>query len=326
MKEARDGEDGAVEAVVENDGEPKAAEPISTEPDGPVAAPAEEDLSSEVADALRRYAVPSLAVAGGLGLLELLRARFQQGQVFSPLPYPTGIWDPKSHGLDAEDVWFEAEDGVRLHGWWIRYREARATVVYCHGNSGNLGDRVDIFRKLRRLRVHIFAFDYRGYGRSDGEPSEKGLFADVRAACDQVRDRLGVDPRTTLLFGHSLGGAVAIDGALHRPVAGLVVQSSFTDLDDMARHFYPKVPMHLITRNGFRSIDKVGRLTMPKLFLHGTDDPTVPFELGQRLHRAAAKPKEWFPVAGAGHNDIYKHGGLKYFRALSRFRERCLRG
>lgn len=312
-----------------SDDEPVEATPEPEEAEEPEGAESEESEEADDGDRdaqiLRRVAVSSLALAGGVGLLEILRARFQKGQVFLPEPYPVGVWDPWNHGLPAEDVWF-ASDGVRLHGWWVPYAGARATVLYCHGNAGNLGDRVHIFRQLRRMRVEIFAFDYRGYGRSEGEPSEKGLFADARAAYDLVVGERGVDPARVILFGHSLGGAVAVDTAVNRPAAGLVVQSSFTDLCDMARCFYPSVPMHLITRNEFRSIEKVGRLTMPKLFIHGTEDPTVPFELGQRLYEAAAEPKEWFPISGAGHNDVYRFGGLPYFRALARFRERCARG
>lgn len=283
-----------------------------------------EEPRGSAGDRLLLYTLPPLALAGGLGAFELLRGRYQRSQVFLPSRYPTGIWDPSLYGLPFVDAWFESEDGLKLHGWWVEYPKALATVIYCHGNSGSIADRIDVFRQLRRLKINIFAFDYRGYGRSAGEPSEKGLFQDVRAACDYVTRELGVDFSELLLFGHSLGGAVAVDGAMHRPVAGLVVQSSFTDLRDMVRYLYPNFPMHLVIRNEFRSIAKVGKLTMPKLFLHGTEDGAVPFALGQRLYEAAADPKSWHPVANAGHNDIYLHGGMRYFRALSKFRKRCL--
>ncbi len=283
-----------------------------------------ENASPQLAQTVLRYSLPPLAAAGVLGLFELLRGRFQQSQTFFPTRYPTGIWDPSVFGLPYEDVWFESEDGVGLHGWWIHHPKAMATVVFCHGNSGSISDQVGVFLQMRRLRVNIFAFDYRGYGRSAGEPSEQGLFRDVRAACDHVHEQWGVDFERMLLFGHSLGGAVAIDGALHRPVSGLIVQSSFTQIRDMARHIYQEFPLHVIARNEFRSIEKVSSLAMPKLFIHGTEDGTVPFVIGETLFGAAADPKEWYPVPRAGHNDVDRLGNFRYFRALSRFCRRCV--
>ena len=277
------------------------------------------------ADAWLRYTVPSLVVAGGLGLLELARQRFQHNHMFNPSCYPDGIWEREHHGLDTEDVFFPSEDGTRLHGWWIPQEGARLTVVYCHGNSGNIAERVDVFQQLLRLGVNIFAVDYRGYGRSDGSPSEAGVFADARAALDYAAAHFAPWHRI-VVFGHSLGGAIAVDGALHRPeIAGLVVQSSLTQATDMARHFYPDLPVHLLSRNAFRSIEKVPRLRMPKLFIHGQADPTIPFSQGQRLFEAAAEPKVFLPIARAGHNDVHLWGGLRYFSHLKRFGREALK-
>ena len=182
-----------------------------------------------------RKVLPGLALAGGLGALEMARQRFQQSQTFLPDRYPNGIWDPSPYGVEVEDEWFESEDGTRLHGWWMPYKRARGTVIYCHGNSGNITNRIGVFRYLRRLKLNVFAFDYRGYGRSDGKPSEAGVFADARAAYGHITGAKNEDPRRILLFGHSLGGAIAIDCATHCEVAGLVAQSTFTSLKDMAR-------------------------------------------------------------------------------------------
>jgi pimeloyl-ACP methyl ester carboxylesterase len=274
-----------------------------------------------------RVTLPSLAVAGTVGALEVLRGRFQRSQIFHPSRYPTGCWNPAIYGLPYEDVWFDSEDGTRLHGWWVEHPRAAGssksvTVVFCHGNTGSIGDRIGLYLQLRRLKVNILAFDYRGYGRSHGRPSEKGLFSDVRAALDFLVER-GVALERTVLFGHSLGGAVAVDGALHRPVAGLVVQSSFTQLTDMARHVYRGIPVHLIARNEFRSVDKVARLAMPKLFIHGTEDGTVPFSIGESLFAAAAEPKQWYPVPRAGHNDVDRWGGRSYLKTVKGFFRRC---
>jgi pimeloyl-ACP methyl ester carboxylesterase len=255
-----------------------------------------------------RITLPSLLVAGGLGALDYLRGRFQRQQVL------------------AEDVWFPSEDETELHGWWIRHPKAYGTVLYCHGNSGNVSSRIGVFRHLRRLRVNILAFDYRGYGRSSGEPSEQGLFRDARAAYQHLTTAIGEEPQKIILFGHSLGGAVAIDTAQDCPVAGMVLQSTFTDLRDMARAIFPQLPLFLVTRNHFRSIAKVNKLSMPKLFIHGTADGTVPIKLGRKLYEQAAEPKEWYEVPHAGHNDVYRFGGMRYLWKLVRFRNRCLKG
>jgi hypothetical protein len=275
---------------------------------------------------IRRYTLASLAAAGVAGALGVLRARFQHSHMFTPTRYPEGEWDPARQGLVYRDVWFDSEPGVRLHGWWIEHGAPRATVLYCHGNAGSLGSRVEIFRYFQRLKVNVFAFDYRGYGRSTAAaPSEQGLYRDARAAYACLTGELGVAPREILLFGHSMGGAVAVDAALDCPVSGLIVQSSFTDLRDMARHAFPGVPMHWITRNCFRSIAKVGRLGMPKLFVHGRADTVVPYVLGERLYAAAAAPKSRFAVPGADHNDLHLQGkAVPYFQVLARFRRRCV--
>jgi uncharacterized protein len=273
---------------------------------------------------LGRIAIPSLALVAGGGLSAYARNRFQTAHLFAPDPHPLGFWNPEAHGLPAEDEWFEAEDGARLHGWWIPQAGAWGTLLYCHGNNGNITNRIETFQNLRRLGVNLFAFDYRGYGRSEGVPTEAGLYRDVRAAWDRLVAKREVRPKSILLFGHSLGGAVAIDGALHREIGGLVVQSSFTQVRDMARTIYPGVPLHLIARNQFKSIEKVPRLTMPKLFIHGSEDPTVPVDHGRQLFEAAAAPKEWYEVARAGHSELHRHGGLRYYGRLQRFGRLCL--
>lgn len=265
------------------------------------------------------------AVAGGVGALGYLRNRWQRRKLFGPNRHPDGGYDPAALGLEVEDRTFSSGSGVELHGWWIPRRRALGTVLYCHGSSGSIAHQAEVLAALRQLRTNLFAFDYRGYGRSTGEPSESGLFLDARAAWDHLVGELEVPPSEIILFGHSLGGAVAIDCALDRAAAGLVVESSFTQVRDMARASYPGLPLHLVARNQFRSIHKVGRLTLPKLFIHGDADVRVPPDLGRRLYEAAAEPKELYLVPGAGHNDVHLHGGLRYLRRISRFRSRCLR-
>ena len=306
-----------------SEAEPKV---VGAAPQAPAEAPAAGTRLSEMAP----WIAALLGSVGGIGALGYLRGRYQHNSLFLPDEMPRGgVPDASPDGLATEDVWFESGPpgrAVRLHGWWMEHPKAAGTVLYCHGSSGTIAHRVGVFRQLRQVRVNVFAFDYRGYGQSEGVPSERGLLTDVRAAYDHLVGPLGRSPEEIFLFGHSLGGAVAIDAALDRPAAGLVVQSSFTDLKDMARALYPKVPLHLITRNGFRSIEKVARLTLPKLFILATDDPTVPASVSRRLYEAAAPPKDLFEVKSDGHNDVHLQGGRKYVRRLRKFRDSCLSG
>lgn len=306
-------EDGSTgQASLDSPPSPPAAEPTAQ-----ALPPSRKRLSPTLL--FLRFAVPPLALIGAVGALELFRRRFESGRLFLPTRYPDGSWDPQAEGVVHEDVYFPSTDRTRLHGWWLEHPEAKTTLIYCHGNRGSIADRLRIFRQLLRIKANVFAFDYRGYGRSTGTPSERGLYADVRAAIDLLTER-GHPLESLVLFGHSMGGAVAIDGAWHRAVGGLVVQSSFTQLKDMARHRYPDLPMHWITSNNFRSIEKVPYLEMPKLFVHGTADEVVPYHHGEELFRAAAEPKTFLRVPDAGHHDVPDKGGLRYFHRLVRFR------
>lgn len=273
---------------------------------------------------LLAYSLPSLAAAVGLGAGHFLRSRLERRHTFAPGRFPHGVWSPHRYGLPARDVWFYSSDGEELHGWWIPHPRARGSILYCHGNSGSIGEQIPVLVELHRLKVNLFAFDYRGYGRSGGTPDEEGVLRDARAAYDHLVGPLGRSATEVLLLGHSLGGAIAIDCAVGREVAGLIVQSSFVDTKRMARELYPQVPIHWVARRRFRSIDKVAQLRMPKLFVHGTEDGTIPMEHGARLFEAASEPKELFVVPRAGHNDVHRHGGRRYFRKLSEFRDRCL--
>ena len=268
--------------------------------------------------------MPSLAVAGVVGGFGYLRRRLQHARLFLPDRYPSGVWRPRRYGLPAEDVWFQSEDGSTLHGWWMPHPRARGTLLYCHGSAGSIAHQVGVFRHMRRMKVNLLGFDYRGYGRSEGQPSEKGLYADACAAYDYLVGELDQDPASILIFGHSLGGAVAIDCAGKRRIAGLIVQSTFTHLKDATRASYPNLPVHLLAGKQFDSLGKVRGLAMPKLFIHGDADATLPMELGKRLFEAAAEPKDLYIVSRAGHNDLYRHGGSRYLRRLARFRRRCL--
>lgn len=266
---------------------------------------------------LLRVTLPSLAMAGGVLALEWLRVGFQNRRMFKPDAPLTDETEPNAFDLPADDQWFRAADGIKLHGWWIPHHASRATILFCHGNTGNLGYYLGVFRYLRRLGVSIFAFDYRGYGQSEGKPSELGIYLDAQAAWHHVTSALGVDPDGVLLFGHSLGGAVAIETANRHEVPAMVIQSTFTDMRSIARLLHS--PAHLVARNAFRSIEKVATLSMPKLFIHGDADPKIPLTMGRALYDAAPDPKTWYTVAGGLHNDLHRAGGDDYLDVLGAF-------
>lgn len=194
-----------------------------------------------------------------------------------------------------------------LHGWWIPGATPRiGQVLFFHGNAGNIGDRVPHYALLGAAGFDVLAFDYRGYGRSNGRPSERATYEDARAA----HDALG--PGRTFYLGESLGGAIALELAIERPPAGLILQSTFTSVRHMARLHYPIVPRALVP-NAYPSLDLIPRLRAPLLVLHGSRDEIVPLMDGEELYDAAPEPKR-IEVFDAGHNDMV---GSDWIRAIS---------
>lgn len=233
---------------------------------------------------------------------------------------------PDDVGLHYEDAWFTATDGARLHGWFIPAPgdESADTLVWFHGNAGNIADRIDNLLLLtRRLSVNVFIFDYRGYGNSDGKPSERGLYADGEASLAYLRERGDVDMNRLTLFGRSLGCAVAVELATRHPVKTVILESPFTSIDAMARRMRGRltslIPTSWLVRSKFDSLSKIGNIHSPILLLHGDKDDIVPIEMAHELFAAANAPKRFYPIAGAGHNDTVSIGGDAYFDALKEF-------
>ena len=244
---------------------------------------------------------------------------FENKIIFHPSPYPDGFWNPTSLGVPAQDIYFESEDGVKLHAWFIPAPNAVATLLWFHGNAGNLSHRLDNIQRLKRLNLNIFIFDYRGYGRSEGTPDEKGIYKDSRAAYKQVLAMDGVSVDSLFFFGRSLGGVCAVETAMNHPARGLILESVFTNSADMSRTVFPLIPLGWAVRSKLDAVGKVPHLKLAKLFLHGTRDEIVPYDLGRKLFEKAGDPKEFYAIEGAGHNDTYILGGVGYFDALNRF-------
>ncbi len=235
------------------------------------------------------------------------------------LYFPTANFaaTPEAFGLRSEELSILAEDGVRLHGWWIR-GDGRRALLFFHGNAGNIGDRLDRARILNaRFGLDIFLVDYRGFGRSEGSASEDGLYLDARAVYREAAAK-GFAPGQILVFGESLGSAVAIQLALDRPCAAIVLETPFLSVPAMARAYYPFVPAFLI-RSRFDNASKIAAVGIPKLFLIAERDEIIPAEHGPKLWGLAREPKTLYRIPGAHHNDTYTAGGENYWNAWERF-------
>lgn len=234
---------------------------------------------------------------------------------------------PSDIALAYEDASFVTTDGVRLQGWFIPGGDV--TWLWFHGNAGNIGHRLENLRQLHEsLGVSVLLFDYRGFGLSEGTPSEQGIYLDTKAALDYLHSRDDVREDRIVYFGRSLGSAAAIDLALSEPPYGLILESSLPSIEFVARQAYPFLPgwfVRLIIRAQFDSLSKISSVTAPIMFLHGDRDEVVPINAGRALFEEAREPKEFYPIQGAGHNDTYRVGGEPYFAALVRFLDRLPR-
>jgi fermentation-respiration switch protein FrsA (DUF1100 family) len=227
---------------------------------------------------------------------------FENKLIFHPIRYPEGDWNPD--GLAVEDAWFQAEDGTKLHGWFVPHPAPKAVILFTHGNGGNITHRSELMHEMhRRLGVTTLLFDYRGYGRSEGSPSGEGILQDARAARAWLTKRAGISPERLVIFGESLGGAVAVQLAAEGGARGLVLQNTFDSLAAVAAAHYPWAPVKLLLRTKLDSAEAIRSYRGPLLQFHGDRDRIVPYERGHRLFEAANEPKQLVTIKGADHND-----------------------
>lgn len=225
---------------------------------------------------------------------------------------------PADAGLRYDEVTFYTRSGRELHGWMVPAEGALFTVLYCHGNAGNVSHRVGEIERLCARGLSVFAFDYAGYGKSPGRPSETNTYEDAHAAWEfLVRDR-GVPPERIVVLGRSLGTAVAVELATRVEPAGLILISPFTSGVEMGARRYPWLPVRLIARYRYDTASRIGRVRAPKLFVHSIDDEVVPYGMGRRLYARAPEPKRWVRVHGA-HGVPYLEPGSEYDVALREF-------
>ena len=257
-----------------------------------------------------------IAVVAILGL-QVAPLIFEEKLIY--FPYRAHDLTPADLGLAFDEVAIRAGDGVRLHGWFLPVPEARRTVLVCHGNAGNISHRLDRTLLLQaKLGLSVFLFDYRGYGKSEGSPNEEGTYSDGRAAYQYLIDR-GLDPDEIVLFGESLGASIAVQLALEKPAAALVLEAPFSSIRDMAAAAYPFLPLGRLARTRYDNLAKIPSIDVPLLVFHGTHDRVVPFAQGERLFDAAPEPKRFYAISGAGHNDTFLVGGDGYWAAWKVF-------
>jgi fermentation-respiration switch protein FrsA (DUF1100 family) len=242
-------------------------------------------------------------------------ASVERSFVFHPAPYPQGDW--RADDLVHEEAWFQAADGTRLHGWYCPAANPRAVLLYTHGNAGNVTDCKGAARLLQeKLGVSVLVFDYRGFGRSEGTPTEEGILADARAARRWLAARAGVAEGDIVLLGRSLGGGVAVDLAARDGARGLILENTFTSVPEVAARQVRPLPVSSLMQVRLDSLSKIRAYNGPLLQTHGDADRLIPFDLGKRLYEAANPPKRFIPVPGGGHNDPPPR---EYYRALDEF-------
>ena len=228
---------------------------------------------------------------------------------------------PADVGLEYEDVSFPTANGNLLHGWFVP-GSGNGTWLWFHGNAGNVSHRVTEMALLhQRLGVNLLIFDYQGYGRSQGTPSEAETYQDARAALAYLRQYHGSKPGPVVYYSHSLGTAIAVELAMEHPPSGLVLVSPFTSVSDMASRAFPWLPVSRFLRNHYNTLDRIPNVSSPLLVLHGAEDELVPLSHGERIFQAAEEPKSFQALPQTGHNDTFQAGGEAYWNAIEAFLE-----
>lgn len=252
-------------------------------------------------------------------VLALVRI-FESRLIFFP-DYPgrlEGEWHPRA--LPVQDVWLTASDGTKLHAWWIPSEKAKFTFLAFHGNAANIANRAPAYEFLRDLPANVLALEYRGYGRSEGKPSEAGLYLDSEAAYRYLVNTTGTDPKTIVSFGQSLGSAVAAHLAAQHEVGGVVLEAPFPSAARMARQVFWFLPgLGLLVHSQFDTQARLAQINAPVLIVHCRQDPVIPFQFGQEVYNAARPPKDFLPIDGQCHEEASLIAPAQYRVALQKF-------
>ncbi len=250
-------------------------------------------------------------------LFSLLLYIFQSRFVYFPDNTPPRI-TPAGFDLSYETVTLTTADGLKLQGWWVPYENPRATLLFLHGNGGNISHRVQKLQLYHRLGLSVLIIDYRGYGLSEGYPTEQGTYLDAETAWIYLTQIHRIPARDIIIYGESLGGAVATWLAGQVTAGAVIIESTFTSIEAMGKHFYPFLPINLITRTRYPALEYIQAITQPVLVIHSPADEIVPYAMSRELFEAANSPKDFLEIRG-DHNGGFLHSGDLYIDGLDRF-------
>lgn len=225
---------------------------------------------------------------------------------------------PRDLGLEYEDIYFHTSDGIGLNAWFITRPDASLTILFLHGNAGNLSHRLEVLQILHPLQTNIFIVDWRGYGKSQGTPSEEGLYLDALASYDYLVKEKGIPADSIIVYGKSLGANIAVDLASRVKIKALISDSGFTSAYDMARHIFPFIPVKLFITVKFDALTKIKNIYCPKLIVHSPHDEMIPFWMAKKLFEAAAAPKELYQLGGS-HNEMMFINRKEFIERLGKF-------
>jgi uncharacterized protein len=267
----------------------------------------------------RTASIPSLLVVCGLASVGRCQDLAGLEKMLLFFPTKTLVGTPAKIGLEFDEVSLRTADKVKLHAWWVPCAQARATLILSHGNGGNISQRLDKLRIFHDLDLNVLLYDYRGYGKSEGAPSEAGLYADAQAAYDYLVKEKKIPPRRIIAYGESLGGAVAAHLAAKNEVGGLILDSSFTNLKDVARTHYPLLAW--LVQSNYDTLGDTKGVKVPVLVLHSRDDEIVPYAQGKRLFEAVKGDKQFVELRG-DHNGGFLRSKKSYVKGLDAFLKR----
>jgi uncharacterized protein len=234
------------------------------------------------------------------------------------------ITNPGMYGLNYEEVKFKTSDDVNVHGWYIPADTSPYTLIFCHGNAGNISHRLESIKQFHELGLNVLIFDYRGYGKSEGNISEKGTYLDAEAAWNYLKKVKEISPQNIIIFGRSLGAAIACQLAIQKNATFLIMESAFISVPELAAQVYPFLPVRLLSRYYYNNLENIQKISCPVLFIHSKQDEIIPFSHGEKLYSIANQPKQFLEIHGS-HNDgfyvsdtIYKQGIIEFLEMLNR--------